>query len=120
MVQQTHVPKEPEAIAFLKANPGLAALLALSALISVWGLTRSAPKREPIPAAIEPVVEAPAPPVEPEAEAPAPFVFPAPAPEAAPPPAAVAAPASGEAPPPPAAGHRREDGSWESSGGSLP
>ena len=110
---------EPPAIAFVKENPGLAALLVLSAAISLWAATRRAPKPEVIPDVIEPAVESPAPAVEAETPAPAPFVFPAQEPEPAPRAAPIQA-LSVEAPPPPVAGHRREDGTFESTGAGVP
>jgi hypothetical protein len=93
-----------------KAYPWLAAVLALSVLVTLWAATRRPPPPpEPIAPAAEPVAESPAPAPEAESE-PEPAVAPAPESEAAHAPAAVLPTGVPSGPP---AGKQREDGTWE-------
>lgn len=104
---------------YLKKNPWLIALLACSAVLTMWAATRRAPVAEPvaIPAAA-PAVEAPSP--EPQQdEAPLPFhpVVHAPvAPAPEPPPRVIPVGEAGPQMPP--AGAEREDGTWEAGPGA--
>ncbi len=81
----------PSFLGLLKTYPWLIVVLALSAMVTVWAVTRRAPVPVPIPPAAAPVAEAPAPAPEPE-EVPFPFPTPAPVPAPAPAPKTVSAP----------------------------
>lgn len=89
----------------LKAYPWLGVLLALSLIVTLWAATRRAPPPEPIPPAIEPAAEVPAPIAEAD---PGPTVWP----DFAPPASETVAPAAEPAADMNTPLTQSEDGTW--------
>lgn len=109
---------QPSIKGLIKARPWIGVLLAASASLTLWALTRRAPAPPPVSAAIEPAVEPVAPPEPEQTSEPAAPVFIQPPPE--PQPEAAAPPMNENVPPPPASGRMREDGTFEPNGNSGP